>query len=496
MSFKKTLILALILLLLGIYIYVVELPHQKQIAEKGMLFPELASAEVASIEIRKDETTTILKNTAPHTSAKTETSNIALPANEDFASWELADVKGSRLDPAIMNTLIATFKSIKLEDPIPSEDVDSDLSVYGLTKPALTVQVKTILNTQVLVVGKTNEYLKKRYLKVGDGPEIYLIPETLYSAAAKTKDEFRDHAPLKFLDGDLSKVSITSGQTTVVAETDQNHLWQLVQPVKALASAAVLPETLRNLRNLKAKDYIDDASKLAEYKLDKPDVKINLEFADAKKIPPIELNLSVVSKLSEAAKGEEAKKDETYYGYITGSSSIFTLASNPIPQFVQPVDNYREKFLFRFPTEKAIKVVAEEANGAKLVVVRDGVAWKVNDKAGDNIFVNQWVANLSQLEASAFPSESKDFGFEKPRLKIVIDIMDITGKSVQENLSVGGEADISTEEKGYFATTDGGKTAFIVSQATMKKIDLREEALLPQKTAATAPSVVPVQPTL
>lgn len=479
MSLKKTLVLALILIAIVFYIILVELPYQGEIARKELLFKNLPSAEIEAIEITKEGATTLLRNSSPHKVEDSRPEQAIVEGGAAIKAWEMGDVKGSSLDAGSFNALYVALRDLKLDSQIPSEDVDKDLTVYGLSQPSLKIRVKTITGEEEILLGKTNAYLNKRYLKLAKDSAIYLIPETLYSAASKEKDDYRDRTPYEFLDTDVTKTTIVSNEHTIVMELDADKKWQMVQPVQGLASANTLVELNRNLRNLKAKEFINDLTKLSEYKLDNPILSVKLDFSSTiNQSAPLEIAFSHVTE------GEGEKKVDRYYAYAKGYPSILLLSSDPMTSILKSPDEYREKFLFRFATDKVAKVTSESAVDGKIIAVLADGKWKVNDKEGDKVFVNQWLANFAQLEAKAFPKNSVDFGFDKPILNVTLEIAGgspTESKVFTRNLVVGKETTLENGEKGYFVATDERKYPFIITSDAFKKISMREESLLPQK---------------
>jgi Domain of unknown function (DUF4340) len=484
MSFKKTVSLALILCLVGVYIYFVELPQQEQAAKKGLVFQNLNAQEIRKIEITKDDVVTILQNPSPSVANQESSSFKDNGASPDFSTWELGDVKGAKLDIVNMNSLFSALQGLKAEEPLPAEDMEADLGVYGLAKPALSIKVTSASLNENLLIGKSVSFLNKRYLKIGEGKEIYLIPETIFTAASKARDDFRDRNPVKITDTDVKKVSIVANGETISIEQDADKKWQVVAPINGLASTSAVQELFRVLRNVRVKDFYNDISKTSDYKLDKPNAKVTLEFIDSARRTPLEISFSKTSKT------DKEKTEDSFYALVGGTPSIYSLTTDPLASVVKPADSFREKMLFKFATDRVQSITKEASDGNKLVVNKNAAAWKVNDKEGDAAFVKQWIDNLSKLEAKSFPAAG-NYGFDKPTLKVTLGIESEVESDSKENpkknileqvLIIGSKTSIDKNTPGYFASANSGKYIFVISEDSFKGIDYKEEALLPQKT--------------
>lgn len=493
MSFQKTIVLAMILIAALGYVFWIEMPHQKEISKKDYALRDLVPEEIERIEIAKPDGSFELKNTEVK-GVPLESKEVSSPlgvASDAFKKWELSSVKGSELDSATMNGLITALTELKLENAIPPEDIESDLSVYGLKEPALILRVKTLQQAREFQFGKLSSYLNKRYVKVGDGKDIFLITDNLFNATNKTASDFRDKTPIDFSDTEIKSVSIVGGKDILKFEIDSEKKWRVIEPVHALASATAISEMNRTLRNLRVKDFIDDTSALKNYALDNPNLKVSLQFSEESKRLPLELSIS-----SQKIKKEDGSQEDLVYLYNQGAPSIYSLTTNPYDLLVKPADNYREKALFKFATDRVLKVTTE--GEAALVVTRATQdKWKVNDKEGDTIFIDQWLADLSLLEAKAFPVETKNFGFEKPKFKVSLELEPSSGENKNANLFlvIGGEASIGQDSKGYYAYVNEPKDVFIIGSDSFKKISLKEEALVkPAATPTALPSSTIITP--
>lgn len=458
MSFKKTLVLAVLLAGILAVIFKVQIPHREKEEKKVYAFADLDPQAIELIEIKNESGEFKLKNSKPGDAN----------ARANFEDWQLAEIPGSGLEAAVLNSLITSLQDLKLDSPLPKEDTEEDLAVYGLKDPAVSVRVKgKDLERQVLL-GKNNPYLNKRYFKLADSDTVYLASGTLYGTAEKGANDFRDKTPMNFMDSQVKAISITNKTQSARVEKDENRKWRIVEPLKAPADEGEVLELTRNIRNLQVAAYIDDAGKKKEYKLDQPALEIRLEFEGRE---PIVLAFSTVDKKS--------------YLYQQDAHSIFELTADPMKQVKRTAEDLRERKLFSFATDEAKAVEAVYEKGEKIQATKGEYSqWTVGGKEADDAFVEQWLTNLSELEASAFPDKEAAADFSQPRAKFTVTIEGHGRGDKVLSLTVGKALKGGNS---YYTATGDLAEPFIIDQESYKKITLKEEALLPQKESEANP---------
>lgn len=482
MSLRKTLLLALILLAAITYIVKVQVPADAVRAAKGQLFAGLNNDAIESIEISGMLGQFTLRNKAPKPALPTD--EPAAVAVDSLKNWEMADVAGADLDRSTLNALISTLLGFKLDEPLPAGDLESDPAVYGLKEPELRLTVNAGGKATQLSFGKENAYVSKRYLQVGAGGDIYLVPSGLFSAANKTKNEFRNKAVLEFLDNEVKSISIHSPATgTAKFQIDDQYQWHIVEPAAFTASSAAMADLTRELRSIRAATFIDGEAKLSDYSLDQPALTVDFEFKPSAQRAPLQVLFSPAG----------AKGVEQAYVKVGDKPSIFKIESNPIANIARPLDDFREKELFKFASDQAVQLDFDLFGAQPISIVRTGETWLVNSKPGDVNFIGQLIESLVTLHADGFPNDNRDYGFANPRLKLVLRLVgpEPEKKVSERTLIVGDSADKAKEGARYYAAVDGTSEPFIISKDTLKAIYPREEVLVKREANADTATPIP-----
>lgn len=484
MSLKKTLILALILLGALAYILRVQMPSDAAKASESLLFAGLSNESIESIEIEGALGKFTLQNSEPK--ASSASSDPVTVEVDTLKKWQLADVKGSDLDRSALNSLISTLIGFRLDSAaLPAQDLDPDPAVYGLKSPELQLRVKSAGKVTELQFGKENSYVSKRYLKVGGRNEIYLVPSGLFSAANKTKNEFRNKAAFEFLDNELKSISVHAPTTgTLKFQIDDHYQWHIVEPAAFTASSSALSNLTREIRSMRIATFLDGDLKLSDYALDQPALRLDMEFKPSAKREPVQLLLSPTG----------AQGMEQAYLKVSEKPSVFKIEGNPIPKIAQPIENFRERELFKFATDQAVQLDFELYKAAPLSMLRAGTEWLVNSKPGDANFVQQLLESLAGLQAESFPNDNRDYGFANPRLKLVLRLVgpEPEKKVTERTLMIGDSADKGAkEETRYYAAVDGTSEPFIISKDALKAIYPREEVLVKRQEVVTPTVATP-----
>jgi hypothetical protein len=483
MNLRKTIILACVLLAALAYIYKVQLPKDEAKAAEGKIFSGLEREALQSIKISRSGQEFTLKNLDPRPGVtKGEAKAVDLEA---LAKWEFAETPGADPDRTTLNTLITALLGFSIDAPLPAKDLDPDLSVYGLKAPALTLEVTTNSKPIAVSFGKENEYVHKRYFKIGGKEDVYLVPTGLFAAADKSKNEFRNKAPLDFVDSDLQNIQARGSAAPVKLQIDDKYEWQIVEPAKYTANNTVISALTRDIRAMRAVDFIDGKPNLSDFGLDKPAVEIDLTFKESAKRAP--LHLAIGKHL------EEGK--ERAYLSISGRPSIFRLEENSITQLDQPLESFRERQLFKFATDQAVQLDFVRFKEGPLSLVRTGGSWTVNSRPADENFVREILGGLSELRADGFPADNRDYGFSNPRLKLVLRLesTDPDKKTTERTLVIGDSADKSKDEARYYAAADGLNEPFIISKEAFKRIYPREEVLVRIEPTPAPTAAAPIE---
>jgi hypothetical protein len=454
MSLKKTLVVGVIFLTLLGFIFYVEEPKEKAIKEAELLYPGLADNGVSAISIANLTGTLLL--------------------TRDGESWKTSDLGYSLADRASVDGVISALKSFEIKNEIPADEVESDLTIYGLDKPAVSLSATIDGQTRSIRFGKKNEFTGKRYAQIEGSSSLFFVMEELFNAANKSVADFKDKTPIDFENLEISKLKIKSSKRDYEFSPTSGR-WRAIKPMEATLSNQAVSSLLLDIKNISAGSFYNPTEKgnpkESSFGLEKPLGTVELSFKDPKKSP---LTLSF---------GVKSGDDKQDYLKVSSFGSIFGVPADTIDKIFKDFDSFREKNPISFSEDAVSSISFNKSDGSavKLEQVKDpnGAFWKVNGEKAESPFAIALVKDLAELRAESYIAESRNFGFDKPTLKIQVDLS--FGEPKERVLVVGDKYLEGKTLKGYFAALGDMKEPFVISEHTFKRITPNLEALLPIK---------------
>jgi hypothetical protein len=478
MAFKKLLVLLILAGGLSSYIYFYELPQQKQTQEKEQLLPADDRTTLAEITIKNEKGSFGFVNPQPAT-ARAVVSESPSFSDAPFAAWRVLGLPNASVDSASVGALVQALLNQKLENPIPQEEVEADLELYGLREPAMSISVTGKSGVRVVRIGKENAYIGKRYAQVVGDTGLYMIEPALFSAASKGLDEYRNKRPFDFTEFDIQEAQIVTPDNGVTVVQGDDFSWKITAPIAARGSSTAITEYLRKIRNLKVVEFLDpkDAQEtldLTQFGLQAPEYTLKIAFKEASKRSPRQFQI-----------GRSSSGD--YIGREEGGKTLFKFD----PLEVQAVKKVallelRERSFVKIDTA-SISRIQIESQGSSTIISKSGDTWSVDGAPGDRPFIEGYLKELHDLIAVDFPpaQASLDFGFATPLLKVTLEEAKEGEKPVVTTLVVGAPVKRAVDgasPTAYYVGVGDLSEPFIISDDQLKKITPQRGSLVPAGT--------------
>src|SRR5262249_26925891 len=126
--------------------------------------------------------------------------------------------------------MITELSSPKVESYTAHEA--KDLAAYGLDKPALTVNIKSVLakydKEHTLLIGKPAEAASTRYAKLAKEAAIFTVSDTLVRAADRAALDLLDTKLLNLDAAKLERMRSKSGDTSLTLEK-KDEAWRVTE---------------------------------------------------------------------------------------------------------------------------------------------------------------------------------------------------------------------------------------------------------------------------
>jgi hypothetical protein len=486
MSFKNSLVMAVLLALVSVFIFRVEIPDSERRERDSFVLNKVDDKEISSIRVSLEGANTFdLKR-------KEKT------AEGESSAWFIEGLPDAPLDSSKVTALLRALQEFKSDAAIPSNEVSQDKGVYGLGDKSTTVTVRTGEQDAVIRFGKLNDFIGKRYIEVSKNgiSQLVMGDELLHAAAHVARDDYREKNPVQFSDFAVKRVVIEYPKDSLrIVLSQEAGDWKVVEPVDAPADATAINEFFRNLRGFKAERFIDGISDQSKYSLDKPDARFEILFSDETRRPI----RATIAQEDRSLRDSDASSEEKTALYLSvEGGTVFESRSAMLAQLKTTVFNLRKKKLFDFDVDQVQKVIFSGAGlseDQKMSLESVNGGWKVNSAEADPVFVRQVLSDLSALEAIDFPRpgvDPKTMGLGQPFVQVQIILKANDGKVTERALQVGAALTTAKNEQGrYMLDSNQPAVPWIISQESLLKRIPKQEQL--KKLEATpAPLVTPL----
>ena len=390
MRLRNTLILALLLIGLGAYLYFVE---SKKIAEEAK--------KEKLVDINADDVTAV---TLVYPDRE-----IALEKTE--AGWRLTKPVEAAADDNTVKNLVRAVADAEVKKTI--DEPPQDLTQFGLAQPMVIVKLSTKDKALPdLKVGKTTAVSFSTYVQRADQPKIYLTASAFHSGMDKQVKDLRDKKVIDFKEDDVTRVALRGPDGEVVlAKADGN--WKIEQPAPYRADSNAVRALLSTVRNLRATDFASDApsdADLATYGLDQPQRQLVFTAGDGK-----EARL-LVGKENE--QGLYVKSGDRPTAFVVGKWASRDLGKG--------VNDLRDKTVLSFDPGAATAVEVAHGDGGHFTLRSADGKWSLegSDQPVNSAAVDSFLAALSRLSGNQVLADASGdlaaYGLATPAVTVTV----------------------------------------------------------------------------
>jgi hypothetical protein len=442
MRFRTTLVLILVLLGLGAYVYWVELPQSREEARKKTLFA-FSPDDVTAVSLVYADRQVVVKK-----------------SGED---WRLTTPLDATADATTVRNIINAIAEAEVKKTF---DNVSDLAPYGLDQPFVKVTV-TLKDTDLptILVGKSTPVGFSAYVKKITEQTVLLTTGAFRAGMDKQVKDLRDKTILSFADKDAQKIEI-SGDGKDVALVQKEDRWLIERPASYPADAATMRSFLSALRSMRAVDFASDApTDLSVFGLDKPRLTVRLHLGQANAAKDILIG----------------KENDSKQLYVKASDqpTVYLVSDGVLRDLDKSANDFRDKTLLAFDRNNVAAVEVTRQSSGPFTLVRSNQEWRV-EGAGDGkpsqMAINQYVDDLRDLAGYEIVTDDlanlASLGLDQPLLRVRV-----IGEAEQ---SIGtillGRPAGDAVEKDYTAMTEGGRTAFKIRDYLFSRLDKQANA--------------------
>lgn len=439
----RILVTLVLVVALGAYLYLYEMPAYRREGKKAKLLP-----------IEKDKVSAIAL-TFPDRKIRLERRD---------GHWQLVEPIKARADDAAVKSLIGSIANARVERTL--EELPKDLKPFGLSPPKPIVRLTLADGTELpaLQVGGTTKVGIKTYVRKDDEPRIYLTTTGLGTLLDKQPKDLRDKTLIAFDNDDVVRIAIRGPRKHITLAREDSG-WKLVEGGQR-ADATEVRAYLASLKGLRALDFPDDSpTDLAPYGLDKPRLEVTVTLRGKKG------NRSV-------ALGSEIKKgtQKRIYARRGDRPTVYSLGEWALRSLDKSVNDFRDKTVLVFDESKAARIEVHRRDGAGFTLVREKGKWRVEGAPAHAKFktaaIDGFVDDLHDLRgyeiAADNPSDLSPYGLDGPDYRVTIYAED--GSEIGTIIAARYQPPGKSGHENYMMQ-EGGSTVFRARDYMIDRLD-------------------------
>jgi hypothetical protein len=312
---RSTLILLVVAVAFGAYIYFVESkkPVVDENAKKKVFSYETGKIEQVEIKVAGGDTT-------------------ALKKEKD--GWTIVKPVAASADQNIVNDIVTNLATLE-EDRVVDENA-ADLKNYGLAEPRMdvTFSVSGEKTPKQILFGDKSPTGVGVYAKLPSDKRVFLVGTSADTTFNRSTFDLRDKTALKFQQDKVDSLELVSKNQTIRLEKSGEE-WKMVKPIQAPADYVSVQGVLGQLQAAQMtalKDKPEDLKDLKQYGLDKPEVT------------------AVIGTGAQKVTFELGKSGDagTFWGREPSRPAVFTVANGLAEELRKKPFDLRRKEIFDF----------------------------------------------------------------------------------------------------------------------------------------------------
>jgi hypothetical protein len=379
-------------------------------------------------------------------------------AKNDAGKWQITRPKPLVADQDSVTSMVSTVSSLSSDRLV--DEKASDLKQYGLSDPALEVDITTKdSKPQKLLIGDDTPAGSGAFAMLSGERRVFTIASYTKSSVDKRPSELRDKRLLTADFDKISQIELTAKKQTLAFGRNK-ETWQILKPKPLRADNFQVEDLARKLKEAR----MDAGSADADEK------KAASAFASGAVV--------VTAKVTDAGGTQELeirKNKDDYYARSSAVPGVYKVSSDLGPGLDKGLDDFRNKKLFDFGFDDPNKVEMHDGSKAYFLT-KGGQDWWSDGKKMDGRSVQSFVDKVRELSATKFA----DSGFAAPILEVTVTSGD--GKRVEKVL-------VSKNGDKFLAKREAEAALYELDSAAVSELEKSAADVkpLPEPKPATAP---------
>jgi len=415
MRYWSTLIMALVLAGLGLYLYVIELPqkesHERQdIADKKVLLFDQEALSGLTIKTDREE---------------------LVFARTPEKGWVLTAPLNTEADQREVQNLIRALVTGTVTRAV--EDHPTNLTPFGLDNPVTTITVAAGAARETFSIGDSGPLTSTMYVLRESDRKVLLTNLAPKDFVNKTLMTFRRKDLLRLSQGDVDRIRLTYATTEIVLYQGQEKpksKWKLRYPIEAEADQTEARTLLFRLEDLKAMGIVDPGPErdALSKTLAEPKVKVTIHTADG--------DQTVKLYQPDPASGEA-------FAETSSTGPLYRVNPTAIRDLTKELFTFQDKRLFGIDYTD-IAMLSVKTPAEQYVLINQQNEWVLEDQPTEKL--DQQATDLFVSRVANVPAEERvvkqagplaPYGLVTPAAEFIA-----TGKDgkIAGKLSIGSHA--------------------------------------------------------
>lgn len=257
--------------------------------------------------------------------------NIRIKAVRGKEGWQLVQPLFARGDNKAIEDFLRIIVTARKDAVLFSQPEPEKLKELGLHDPKIEMGLKSGGRETVIVFGEKGPTLNISYAMFKGEPEVYRVHSDLKAEAGRDVYAFRDKTVLAFDPMKLSRLEIARpGAEKTVIEND-NGKWNMLKPVRGMASMEKVLESLFAIKNGKIKAFVEEKPPgPSAYGMAAP--LLELTIYQAEKRQPYVLTI-----------GDKDRARRGYFARSSQGEKVFTVEEAMVKTILANMDKLLEK---------------------------------------------------------------------------------------------------------------------------------------------------------
>lgn len=458
MRFKGTIFLTLLLILLGVYLYLIELPSEKKktdvLLQEGKLY-NFELHEISRLTVRNPQGEMEIEYFPGH------------PASP----WRIFHPIETIADQNAANELAMRLMNLKFSRLV--EALPTELKDFGLDPAPYRVLITlNQTNTEILEIGGENLTGSDVYVRKGEGTSLYLVPAGIKELLNKDLTAWRQREIFPFASEDILEIQLTSPRGHLKLSKEKED-WRMESQsaekeggntLTVRGNRGEIANLLGSIVNFRGSDFIDFKKNQWKENFGPPLMKLTLKVSKVER---------------EAIFYKDGINPDLVYVLTNDFDPIFQITDADLRSIDQSFEIYRDRHLVALDFPEQIQTLKiKRPEGSFSLTKKEDRWWFTKDGVSNtpenggsprevkSERISQVLTNLYHLRLETFQDELKadtpETGLKNPQM--TLHLQDKNGDSL-------GKMDFGRIEKdSIYGKSTGQPHPFLLKKSFLEQI--------------------------